>query len=48
MECRFDLGLFNNMITADFNIYTQMTSKLLMRDVKLPSSSGFSSLLGLM
>ena len=40
----FDLGLFNNMITADFNIYTQMTSKLLMRDVKLPSSSGFSSL----
>ena len=24
----FDLGLFNNMITADFNIYTQMTSKL--------------------
>ena len=40
----FDLGLFDNKITADFNIYTQLTSKLLMQKVKLPSSSGFTEL----
>ena len=40
----FDLGLFDNKITADFNIYTQLTSKLLMTAVKLPSSSGFTQL----
>ena len=40
----FDLGLFDNKITADFNIYTQLTSKLLMTSVNLPSSSGFSKL----
>ena len=40
----FDLGLFDNMITADFNVYTQMTTKLLMKDQKLPSSSGFNTL----
>ena len=40
----FDLGLFNNMITADFNIYTQLTTKLLMADQKLPGSSGFDKL----
>lgn len=37
----FDLGLFDNRVTADFNIYTQMTSKLLMTNVNIPSSSGF-------
>ena len=40
----FDLGLFDNRVTADFNIYTQMTSKLLMTNVNIPSSSGFPSL----
>ena len=40
----FDLGLFDNKITADFNIYTQLTSKLLMTSVNLPSSSGFTKL----
>ena len=40
----FDLGLFNNKITADFNVYTQLTSKLLMQNITLPSSSGFNSL----
>ncbi len=40
----FDIGLFNNKITADVNLYTQLTSHLLMQNLKLPSSSGFSSL----
>ena len=40
----FDLGLFNNMITADFNIYTQLTSDLLMMNRRIPSSSGYQSL----
>lgn len=40
----FDLGLFNNMITADFNIYTQLTTKLLMANQRLPGSSGFDRL----
>ena len=40
----FDLGLFDNLITADFNIYTQMTSDLLMANINIPSSSGFTAL----
>lgn len=40
----FDLGLFDNLLTADFNIYTQMTSDLLMAGINIPSSSGFTSL----
>ena len=40
----FDLGVWNNRITADFNIYTQLTTKLLMKDQKLPSSSGYSTI----
>lgn len=40
----FDLGLFDNKITADFNIYTQLTSDLLMMNRKIPSSSGFPTL----
>ncbi|MBQ0022624.1 MAG: SusC/RagA family TonB-linked outer membrane protein [Prevotellaceae bacterium] len=40
----FDLGLFDNKLNADFNIYTQYTTKLLMSGVKLPSSSGYGSL----
>ena len=40
----FDLGVWNNRITADFNIYTQHTSDLLMKDRRLPSSSGFGKL----
>lgn len=38
----FDLGLFNDKVTADFNIYRNLTSKLLMRDIGLPTSSGYS------
>jgi len=40
----FDLGLWDNKITADLNLYTQMTSNLLMYNRSLPSSSGFSKL----
>ena len=40
----FDLGLWNNKITADFNIYTQHTSDLLMMNRKIPTSSGFPTL----
>ena len=40
----FDLGVWNNRITADFNIYTQHTSDLLMLNRRLPSSSGFGVL----
>ncbi len=39
----FDLGLFNDRIKADFNIYRNMTTKLLMSNVGLPASSGYSS-----
>ena len=40
----FDLGLFDNKLTADFNIYTQHTSDLLMMNRKIPASSGFAAL----
>lgn len=40
----FDLGFLNNMITADFNIYTQHTSDLLMANRKIPTSSGYTAL----
>ena len=40
----FDLGFFDNKLTADFNIYTQLTSKLLMNSAVIPSSSGFNYL----
>lgn len=39
-----DLGLFNDKISADFNIYTQTTRDLLMKDRVLPGSSGFDKL----
>ena len=40
----FDLGFFDNKLTADFNIYTQMTSDLLMMNRRIPTSSGFTAL----
>lgn len=38
-----NIGLFNDMITADFNYYYKTTSDLLMRDRSIPSTSGFTS-----
>ncbi|MBO7569022.1 MAG: SusC/RagA family TonB-linked outer membrane protein [Bacteroidaceae bacterium] len=40
----FDLGFWNNRITADFNIYTQHTSDLLMSNRRIPTSSGYTAL----
>jgi TonB-linked SusC/RagA family outer membrane protein len=39
-----DLGFLNDMITADFNVYTQTTSDLLMTNRSIPGSSGFGAL----
>lgn len=40
----FDLGFWHNRITADFNIYTQRTSDLLMNNRRIPTSSGYTAL----
>ena len=39
-----DFGFFNDMITGDFNYYFKRTKNLLMKNVRIPSSSGFSTL----
>jgi hypothetical protein len=40
----FDLGMFDNRLTADLSIYTQKTTDLLMGGFAIPSSSGYTSL----
>ncbi len=40
----FDLGLFDNMITADLSLYTKTTKSLLMANPAIPSSTGFANL----
>ena len=39
-----DFGFFNGLITGDFNYYYKKTRDLLMRDVRIPSTTGFSTL----
>ena len=39
-----DFGFFNDLITGDFNYYFKRTKNLLMSGVRIPSTSGFSSL----
>ncbi|MBR0036153.1 MAG: SusC/RagA family TonB-linked outer membrane protein [Bacteroidales bacterium] len=39
-----DLGFLNDKITADVNVYKQMTRDLLMLNYQIPGSSGFGSL----
>jgi TonB-linked SusC/RagA family outer membrane protein len=39
-----DLGFFDNKITMDLNWYTQKTTDMLMSNVAIPTSTGFSSL----
>ena len=39
-----DIGLFDDMLTMDINVYDQLTENLLMKDVGIPTSTGFSSL----
>ena len=40
----FDVGLFNDKLTFDVNVYTKLTNKLLMNNYKIPTSSGFTNL----
>ena len=40
----FDLGILQNKLTADFNIYTNNKTRLLMYNRAIPSSSGFANL----
>ena len=40
----FNLGLFNDKIEAEFEYYYKKTTNLLMKNVKIPSSSGYSQL----
>ena len=39
-----DFGFFNNLITGDFNYYFKRTKNLLMQNVRIPSTAGFSTL----
>lgn len=39
-----DIGLFDDMITMDVNIYDQLTTDLLMQNVGIPTSTGYSAL----
>jgi len=40
----FDVGVLNDMLTASINLYTKKTTKMLMNNRSIPTSSGFSSL----
>lgn len=39
-----DIGIFDDMFTMDINMYSQLTEDLLMRNVRIPSSTGYGSL----
>ena len=39
-----DFGFFNGLITGDFNYYYKKTRNLLMGNVRIPSTTGFSTL----
>jgi len=39
-----NFGFFNDLITGDFNYYYKKTRNLLMKDVRVPYTSGFGSL----
>lgn len=40
----FNFGFFNNLLTGDVNVYSQLKSDILMRNPRIPSTSGFSTL----
>ena len=40
----FDLGLFDGLLNFDLNVYNKKTTDLLMRNVSIPSSTGFNTL----
>jgi TonB-linked SusC/RagA family outer membrane protein len=39
-----DIGLFDDMLQADINVYTKRTRDLLFKNVRIPNSSGFTVL----
>lgn len=39
-----DLGFFDDKLTMDINIYSQTTDDLLMKDVRIPSTTGYGSI----
>ncbi len=40
----FNLGLFDDIVTAEFEVYNKKTTDLLMNDLRIPSANGFSYL----
>lgn len=40
----WNIGLFNDLVTADINLYSQKTKDLMMKDVAIPSTTGFTTL----
>ena len=40
----FNLGLLNDLLTFEFEIYDKKTTDLLMQNLRIPSANGFSSL----
>ena len=40
----FNLGLFNDMLNFEFEVYNKKTTDLLMNDLRIPSANGYSSL----
>ena len=40
----FNLGLFEDLVNAEFEIYDNLSSELVMYGVRIPSANGFSSL----
>ncbi|MBO5182169.1 MAG: SusC/RagA family TonB-linked outer membrane protein [Paraprevotella sp.] len=40
----FDLGFWDNKLTMDINLYTQLTKNMLMGNAAIPGSTGFGSL----
>ncbi len=39
-----DIGIFEDKFTMDINMYSQLTEDLLMKDVRIPSSTGYGAL----
>ena len=40
----FNLGLFDDILTAEFEVYNKKTTDLLMDNLRIPSANGFSNL----
>ena len=40
----FNLGLLDDLLTFEFEVYNKKTTDLLMKDLRIPSANGFSSL----